>query len=172
MNKKKIGEKTDSLLETEMIKEAKMIEESLLGNAANDFEISDEELDEAYQQFLKKMKAEGKLDEDKINEANSAKAMNNDTKTAEIVKFPGFRNEASKEENLKMLNQQKVQLRKLILLQDFLISYVSLKKKKINPGTNMERQQGLQFLLQSVFLPEVWQARLIQRNLSALFSIL
>ena len=59
------------------------------------------ELDEAYQQFLKKMKAEGKLDEDKINEANSAKAMNNDTKTAEIVKFPGFRNEASKEENLK-----------------------------------------------------------------------
>ena len=40
--------------------------------------------------------------------------MNNDTKTAEIVKFPGFRNEASKEENLKMLNQQKVQLRKLI----------------------------------------------------------
>ena len=61
MNKKKIGEKTDSLLETEMIKEAKMIEESLLGNAANDFEISDEELDEAYQQFLKKMKAEGKL---------------------------------------------------------------------------------------------------------------
>ena len=96
MNKKKIGEKTDSLLETEMIKEAKMIEESLLGNAANDFEISDEELDEAYQQFLKKMKAEGKLDE-----ANSAKAMNNDTKTAEIVKFPGFRNEASKEENLK-----------------------------------------------------------------------
>ena len=86
MNKKKIGEKTDSLLEAEMIKEAKMIEESLLGNAANDFEISDEELDEAYQQFLKKMKAEGKLDE------------------------------------------------------DFLISYVSLKKKKINPGTNMERQ--------------------------------
>ena len=71
-----------------------------------------------------------------------------------------------------MLNKQKVQLRKLILLQDFLISYVSLKKKKINPGTNMERQQGLQFLLQSVFLPEVWQARLIQRNLSALFSIL
>ena len=66
-----------------------------------DFEISDEELDEAYQQFLKKMEAEGKLDEDKINEANSAKAMNNDTKTAEIVKFPGFRNEASKEENLK-----------------------------------------------------------------------
>lgn len=61
MNKKKIGEKTDSLLEAEMIKEAKMIEESLLGNAANDFEISDEELDEAYQQFLKKMKAEGKL---------------------------------------------------------------------------------------------------------------
>ena len=59
MNKKKIGEKTDSLLEAEMIKEAKMIEESLLGNAANDFEISDEELDEAYQQFLKKMKAEG-----------------------------------------------------------------------------------------------------------------
>ena len=101
MNKKKIGEKTDSLLEAEMIKEAKMIEESLLGNAVNDFEISDEELDEAYQQFLKKMKAEGKLDEDKINEANSAKAMNNDTKTAEIVKFPGFRNEASKEENLK-----------------------------------------------------------------------
>ena len=100
-NKKKIGEKTDSLLEAEMIKEAKMIEESLLGNAVNDFEISDEELDEAYQQFLKKMKAEGKLDEDKINEANSAKAMNNDTKTAEIVKFPGFRNEASKEENLK-----------------------------------------------------------------------
>ena len=42
MNKKKIGEKTDSLLEAEMIKEAKMIEESLLGNAANDFEISDE----------------------------------------------------------------------------------------------------------------------------------
>ena len=40
MNKKKIGEKTDSLLEAEMIKEAKMIEESLLGNAANDFEIS------------------------------------------------------------------------------------------------------------------------------------
>ena len=101
MNKKKIGEKTDSLLEAEMIKEAKMIEESLLGNAVNDFEISDEELDEAYQQFLNKMKAEGKLDEDKINEANSAKAMNNDTKTAEIVKFPGFRNEASKEENLK-----------------------------------------------------------------------
>lgn len=101
MNKKKIGEKTDSLLEAEMIKEAKMIEESLLGNAVNDFEISDEELDEAYQQFLKKMEAEGKLDEDKINEANSAKAMNNDTKTAEIVKFPGFRNEASKEENLK-----------------------------------------------------------------------
>ena len=30
MNKKKIGEKTDSLLETEMIKAAKMIEESLL----------------------------------------------------------------------------------------------------------------------------------------------
>ena len=29
------------------------------------------------------MKAEGKLDEDKINEANSAKAMNNDTKTAD-----------------------------------------------------------------------------------------
>ena len=87
MNKKKIGEKTDSLLEAEMIKEAKMIEESLLGNAANDFEILDEELDEAYQQFLKKMKAEGKLDEDKINEVNSAKAMNNDTKTAEIVKF-------------------------------------------------------------------------------------
>ena len=70
MNKKKIGEKTDSLLEAEMIKEAKMIEESLLGNAANDFEISDEELDEAYQQFLKKMKAEGKLDEDKINEVS------------------------------------------------------------------------------------------------------
>ena len=44
MNKKKIGEKTDSLLEAEMIKEAKMIEESLLGNAVNDFEISDEEL--------------------------------------------------------------------------------------------------------------------------------
>ena len=101
MNKKKIGEKTDSLLEAEMIKEAKMIEESLLGNAANDFEISDEELDEAYQQFLKKMEAEGKLDEDKINEANSAKAMNNDTKTAEIVKFPGYRNEASTEENSK-----------------------------------------------------------------------
>ena len=108
MNKKKIGEKTDSLLEAEMIKEAKMIEESLLGNAANDFEISDEELDEAYQQFLKKMKAEGKLDEDKINEANSAKAMNNDTKTAEIVKFPGFRNEASKEENLKESSAEEI----------------------------------------------------------------
>ncbi|MFR7899635.1 MAG: hypothetical protein ACLU6Y_07135 [Ruminococcus sp.] len=48
MNKKKIGEKTDSLLEAEMIKEAKMIEESLLGNAVNDFEISDEELDEEH----------------------------------------------------------------------------------------------------------------------------
>ena len=52
MNKKKIGEKTDSLLEAEMIKEAKMIEESLLGNAANDFEISDEELMEFMTKIL------------------------------------------------------------------------------------------------------------------------
>ena len=168
MNKKKIGEKTDSLLETEMIKEAKMIEESLLGNAANDFEISDEELDEAYQQFLKKMKAEGKLDEDKINEANSAKAMNNDTKTAEIVKFPGFRNEASKEENLKDAQSTESSAEEI----DFIAGFSDKLRQFEKEETNMERQQGLQFLLQSVFLPEVWQARLIQRNLSALFSIL
>ena len=74
----------------------------------------------------------------------------------------------SQEENLKDAQSTESSAEEM----DFLISYVSLKKKKINPGTNMERQQGLQFLLQSVFLPEVWQARLIQRNLSALFSIL
>ena len=101
MSKEMIGEKTDSLLEAEMIKEAKMIEESLLGDASNDFEISDKEVDKAYEQFLKKMEAEGKLDEEKQNETNFVKAGKDDTKTAEIVKFPGFRNEASKEENLK-----------------------------------------------------------------------
>ena len=130
MNKKKIGEKTDSLLEAEMIKEAKMIEESLLGNAVNDFEISDEELDEAYQQFLKKMKAEGKLDEDKINEANSAKAMNNDTKTAEIVKFPGFRNEASKEENLKDAQSTESSAEKIDFIAGFSDKLCQLEKEE------------------------------------------
>ena len=101
MSKEMIGEKTDSLLEAEMIKEAKMIEESLLGDASNDFEISDEEVDKAYEQFLEKMEAEGKLDEEKQNETNFVKVGKDDTKTAEIVKFPGARGETSKEENTK-----------------------------------------------------------------------
>ena len=41
------------------------------------------------------------FDEERQIDYSPMKAMNNDTKTAEIVKFPGFRNEASKEENLK-----------------------------------------------------------------------
>lgn len=84
------------------------------------------------------MKAEGKLDEDKINEANSAKAMNNDTKTAEIVKFPGFRNEASKEENLKDAQSTESSAEEIDFIAGFSDKLRQFEKKKINPGTNME----------------------------------
>ena len=85
MSEKKIGESADKLLEAEMIKEAKMIEESLTGNNKNDIHISDEDVEKSYQQFLKRLETEGMLDE------------NADNKTAEIVKFPGGKMETEEE---------------------------------------------------------------------------
>ena len=82
MHKEISDEKADKLLEEEMIREAKMIEDSLLGNQKDDIPISAEEVDKSYQRFLKRLQAEGMLDE---NQA----AAEADMKTAEIVKFPG-----------------------------------------------------------------------------------
>ena len=82
MHKEISDEKADKLLEEEMIREAKMIEDSLLGNQKDDIPISAEEVDKSYQRFLKRLQAEGMLDE---NQA----AAEADLKTAEIVKFPG-----------------------------------------------------------------------------------
>ena len=71
-----------------------------------------------------------------------------------------------------MLNQQKVQLRKFDFIAGFSDKLRQFEKEENKPWYKYGKAVGLQFLLQSVFLPEVWQARLIQRNLSALFSIL
>ena len=92
MSEKKIDENVDKLLEAEMIKEARMIEENFTEkNNINDISISDEDVEKSYQQFLKRLEAEGMLDED------------TDNKTAEIVKFPGGRMEEEWEETAQEL---------------------------------------------------------------------
>ena len=146
MSKEKIGEMNDSLLEAEMIKEAKMIEESLLGDAANDFEISDEEVDGAYQQFLKKMKAEGKLDEEKTNETNSAKEVKNDTKTAEIVNFPGHWSATSKEENLKEAQSKEKSAEETAFIAEFSDKLRQLEKEENKPWYKYGKAAGIAVL--------------------------
>ena len=93
MNKEISDEKADKLLEEEMIKEAKMIEDSLLGDRKDDTPISAEEIDKSYQRFLKRLKAEGMLEEDENKDET-------ELKTAEIVRFPGSWEEAKAEEIL------------------------------------------------------------------------
>ncbi len=94
MSKKKIDENIDKLLEAEMIKEARMIEESIIGNNTNDISISDEEAEQSYRQFLKRLEAEGMMEEA------------NDNKTAEIVKFPGCRMETKTEEKAQVISEK------------------------------------------------------------------
>ncbi|MDD5803728.1 hypothetical protein ACTQWG_16130 [Blautia sp. HCP3S3_H10_1] len=89
MNKEIKDEKADKLLEAEMIREAKMIEESLLGDRKDDTPISSEEIDKSYQRFLKRLKAEGMLDEEKENS-------DAEIRSAEIVRFPGAWEETEK----------------------------------------------------------------------------
>lgn len=89
MNKEIKDEKADKLLEAEMIREAKMIEESLLGDRKDDTPISSEEIDKSYQRFLKRLKAEGMLDEEKENR-------DIEIRSAEIVRFPGTWEETEK----------------------------------------------------------------------------
>lgn len=91
MNKEISDEKADKLLEEEMIEEAKMIEDSLLGDRKDDTPISAEEIDKSYQRFLKRLKAEGMLEEN----GDGAEAA---LKTAEIVRFPGSWEEEKAEE--------------------------------------------------------------------------
>ena len=92
MSEKKIDENVDKLLEAEMIKEARMIEENFTEkNNINDISISDEDVEKSYQQFLKRLEAEGMLDED------------TDNKTDEIVRFPGGRMEEESEETAQEL---------------------------------------------------------------------
>ena len=91
MNKEISDEKADKLLEEEMIKEAKMIEDSLLGDRKDDTPIPAEEIDKSYQRFLKRLKAEGMLEEN----GDGAEAA---LKTAEIVRFPGSWEEEKAEE--------------------------------------------------------------------------
>ena len=94
MSEKKIDENVDKLLEAEMIKEARMIEENFTEkNNINDISISDEDVEKSYQQFLKRLEAEGMLDVDE----------DTDNKTAEIVKFPGGRMEEEWEETAQEL---------------------------------------------------------------------
>ena len=101
MNKEISDEKADKLLEEEMIKEAKMIEDSLLGDRKDDTPISVEEIDKSYQRFLKRLKAEGMLEENS-DVAETA------LKTAEIVRFPGYW-EAEKAEEISEGSEEKTE---------------------------------------------------------------
>ena len=146
MSKEKIGEKTDSLLEAEMIKEAKMIEESLLGNAANDFEISDEEVDESYQKFLAKMKTTGKLDEEKCAEINSARDLSADNKTAEIVKFPGNWNGTPEEENMNNVQMTEESVGETAFIAELSDKLIHFEKEENKPWYKYGKVAGIGIL--------------------------
>lgn len=79
----------DKLLEEELIREADMIEKSLLADGDEEFSVSKEDISRSYSRLLKRAKAEGILTEE------------TGPQTAEIVKFPGNRgkSEASVDEN-------------------------------------------------------------------------
>ena len=78
MGKDLKDEELDRLLEEEMMREAEMIEKSLLGDDAGERHMSEEELDKSYERFVKRLKAEGLYQEEDA-----------ESQTAEIVRFPG-----------------------------------------------------------------------------------
>ncbi len=82
-------EELDKLLEEELIREADMIEKSLLADGGEEFSVSKEDISRSYSRLLKRAKAEGILTEE------------TGPQTAEIVKFPGNRgkSETSVDEN-------------------------------------------------------------------------
>ena len=94
MDKESKDVELDKLLEEEMIREAEMIEKSLLGDRREDTPISEEEIDKSYARFLKRVKAEGLYREE--TQENSFKKEKEqeivpETQSAEIVQFPGNR---------------------------------------------------------------------------------
>ena len=89
MSRKIKEEELDKLLEEELIREADMIEKSLLTDGDEEFSVSKEDISRSYSRLLKRAKAEGILTEE------------TGSQTAEIVKFPGNRgkSETSVDEN-------------------------------------------------------------------------
>ena len=89
MSRKIKEEELDKLLEEELIREADMIEKSLLADGDEEFSVSKEDISRSYSRLLKRAKAEGILTEE------------TGSQTAEIVKFPGNRgkSETSVDEN-------------------------------------------------------------------------
>lgn len=94
MDKESKDVELDKLLEEEMIREAELIEKSLLGDRTEDTPISEEEIDKSYERFLKRLKAEG-LYQEETQENGFKKEKEQEiipeTQSAEIVQFPGNR---------------------------------------------------------------------------------
>lgn len=131
MHKEISDEKADKLLEEEMIREAKMIEDSLLGNQKDDIPISAEEVDKSYQRFLKRLQAEGMLDE---NQA----AAEADMKTAEIVKFPGSWE--------KTKNEDEILKNDVDILAEFSDKLINLEKEERKPWYKYGMSAGIALL--------------------------
>ena len=131
MHKEISDEKADKLLEEEMIREAKMIEDSLLGNQKDDIPISAEEVDKSYQRFLKRLQAEGMLDE---NQA----AAEADLKTAEIVKFPGSWE--------KTKNEDEILKNDVDILAEFSDKLINFEKEERKPWYKYGMSAGIALL--------------------------
>ena len=92
MDKESKDVELDKLLEEEMIREAELIEKSLLGDQTEDTPISEEEIDKSYERFLKRLKAEGLYQEDaQENSFRKEQETISEPQSAEIVQFPGKR---------------------------------------------------------------------------------
>ena len=72
--------------------------------------------------------------------------MNNDTKTAEIVKFPGFRNEASKEENLKDAQSTESSAEKIDFIAGFSDKLRQFEKEENKPWYKYGKAAGIAVL--------------------------
>ena len=140
MNKEIMDEKADKLLEAEMIREAKLIEESLLGDRTDDTPISDEEVEKSYQRFLKRLKADGMLDD---NPAEINEEMEADIKSAEIVQFPGKwdkeKLEKDKPEEVLAENASEV-------ISEFSDRWLTFEKEKNKPWHRFRMTAGIALL--------------------------
>ena len=105
MSREMNGTELDKLLEEEMIREAEMIEKSLLcDEQTEDVHVSEEEIERSYARLMKRLKADGLCQEKKQEQ-----------QSAQIVEFPGkhssaeiFGKEHVSARNLKEESKEKV----------------------------------------------------------------